>query len=490
MIRRIVPSSLLGQVMSVLALGLLVAQIFSAVLLYQASEKRREAAAVSTVAFRVIAEQNRAERGAGNDVERNGRRLRENGERRRPPPRLGRPRPPGGSTPLARRLRFGVQISDSTPIRASETRLASYETALRDILKLDDMVAGEIAVVRRKASEDPFVVALAQRFPIAPPADWRERSLLVASVERPDGSGWMTVRQPEPAPPSGRLWTIILQTLVIFAVLVALLYLVLRRIIQPLAQLTDRVGDFSRNPDQAIQLEERGPSDTRRLIAAHNAMEARIAALLDEKDVMLGAIGHDLKTPLAALRVRIESVPDAIQREKMADSIEDITATLDDILTLSRVGRDRSGMEAVDLGALAIGVAEEFEDLGDPVSIANPPRLVATVQVTWVKRALRNLVSNAVRYGGSADISLLATDTAAILRVEDSGPGIASDMIAQMLEPFTRGETSRNRSTGGAGLGLTLARAVAEQHGGELVITNRETGGLRAEIRLPLGASE
>lgn len=479
MMRRIWPSSLLGQVMSVLTLGLLVAQIISAVLLFQASEKRREAAAVSSVAYRVIAEQNRAERGIG--------RYRESSERRRGPPGARRVRPPGGPTPLARRLRLGVQISETPPINASETRLESFETALRDILTLEDMVAGDIAVVRRRAFDDPFVVELAQRFPLAPPADWRERSLLVASVERPDGSGWMTVRQPEPARPGGGLWTIILQTLVILTVLVALLYVVVRRIVGPLAQLTDRVGDFSRNPDQAVRLEERGPSDTRRLIAAHNAMEARIAALLDEKDVMLGAIGHDLKTPLAALRVRIESVPDAVQREKMADSIEDITATLDDILTLSRVGRDRSGMEAVDLGVLAIGVAEEFEDLGEPVSIANPARLVARVQVTWIKRALRNLVSNAVRYGGSADISLLATDDCAILRVDDNGPGIASDMIARMQEPFVRGETSRNRATGGAGLGLTLARAVAEQHGGQLVIENRESGGLRAEIRVPLG---
>ena len=219
-------------------------------------------------------------------------------------------------------------------------------------------------------------------------------------------------------------------------------------------------------------------------------MEARIAALLDEKDVMLGAIGHDLKTPLAALRVRIESVPDDTQRDKMAASIEDITATLDDILTLSRVGRGSAAAEAVDLGALALSVTDEFEDLGEPVTITDPARVVAKVQVTWAKRALRNLISNAVRYGGSAQISVFEEDGNAIMRVEDNGPGIPPDRIADMLEPFTRGEASRNRATGGAGLGLTLARAIAEQHGGELVLTNRkqggQTAGLRAEIRLPI----
>ena len=215
-------------------------------------------------------------------------------------------------------------------------------------------------------------------------------------------------------------------------------------------------------------------------------METRIAAMLDEKDVMLGAIGHDLKTPLAALRVRIESVPDEAQRAKMADSIEDITQTLDDILILSRVGRDRSGAEAVDLAALMTSVAEEFEDLGEPVTVEDPQRIVASVQVTWVKRALRNLVSNGVRYGNGAELSLLAENGFAILRVDDNGPGIAPHKIEDMLQPFARGEASRNRATGGAGLGLTIARAIAEEHGGELTLSNRPKGGLRAEIKLPL----
>ena len=276
-----------------------------------------------------------------------------------------------------------------------------------------------------------------------------------------------------------------------FATLVLLLYLVLRRITRPLAHLTERVETFARRPDHAVRLAESGPADTRRLIAAHNAMEARIAALLDEKDVMLGAIGHDLKTPLAALRVRIESVPDAEQRDRMAASIEDITATLDDILILARVGRSEVERETVDLGVLVESVAEEFEDLGEPVrverSASGSARIVARVQVTWVKRAVRNLVSNALRYGGGADLSIEADRNGAVIAVADSGPGIAPDRIAQMMEPFTRGETSRNRETGGAGLGLTLARAIAEQHGGELVLGNRDEGGLRAELRLPLG---
>ena len=187
-------------------------------------------------------------------------------------------------------------------------------------------------------------------------------------------------------------------------------------------------------------------------------------------------------------------MPDEAQRARMADSIEDITRTLDDILSLARVGRaGEDEREAVDITALADSVVEEFEDLGEPVTTeladGPAPRIVAAVQVTWLKRALRNLVSNAVRYGECARVSVRREvgqkAGVVVLSVEDDGPGIAQDDIADMLEPFTRGDVSRNRSTGGAGLGLTLARAIAEAHGGSLKLENRKEGGLKAEIRIP-----
>jgi signal transduction histidine kinase len=123
--------------------------------------------------------------------------------------------------------------------------------------------------------------------------------------------------------------------------------------------------------------------------------------------------------------------------------------------------------------------------MGETVGIVTQ-RVVAPVHVTWLKRGLRNLVSNALRYGRDAEVTLLRDEDHAVLRVDDTGPGIPDGRIADMLEPFTRGEASRNRATGGAGLGLTLARAVAEQHGGTLTLSNRPEGGLRAEFRLPM----
>jgi signal transduction histidine kinase len=287
----------------------------------------------------------------------------------------------------------------------------------------------------------------------------------------------------------GALGGIIAQTLILYIVLVGGLAILLRRITRPLAALTARVEHFGNTREADGQLEPAGPQDMRRLIVAHNAMEARIAALLHEKDVMLGAIGHDLKTPLAALRVRIESVEDDAERARMAASIEDITRTLDDILSLARVGRPSDQPESTELSALVASVVEEFEDMGDNVELGETVRFALPVRATWLRRALRNLVANALRYGGGkARVALLRKDGAARIRVDDDGPGIPEGEIAAMLEPFRRGDPSRNKETGGAGLGLTLARAIAEQHGGSLALSNRPEGGLRAEIRLPLSA--
>ena len=137
---------------------------------------------------------------------------------------------------------------------------------------------------------------------------------------------------------------------------------------------------------------------------------------------MLGAIGHDLKTPLAALRVRIESVEDDNARTKMAATIEDITRTLDEILSLARIGRSDATPEMTELGALAASVMEEFEDMGQPVTLSEGERVAAPVHLTWLKRGLRNLVTNALRYAGSAEVAVLREGENAVLRVDDDGP--------------------------------------------------------------------
>lgn len=458
------PKSLQGQLLLAVAVALLLAQGISAALLYRAQVERREAALVHAAAIRLFA--------ANREGRLNGRH-------------------PPGALETARQLR--VEQADKSPFQSGDQRLDRAEQELKEILAGQDFTTASVVVFHRPMGHDP---RLAQRMARrtaalgdhAPPPP---REMLVAAVEMPGNGGWMIVRMPVPRPERGLVMTLIGQTLLLYALLFGAIALILRRITKPLKALTGRLERFAQTRDAQGQLEPEGPDDVRRLIVAHNAMEARLAALLDEKDVMLGAIGHDLKTPLTALRVRIESVEDEGERTKMARTIEDITRSLDDILSLARVGRPSDPLEPAELGALVAQVAEEFEDMGEPVTFEASERIVLPLRVTWLRRAVRNLVVNALRYGQSARIALARENGLAVIRIEDDGPGIPEDQISRMLEPFTRGEPSRNSETGGAGLGLTLARAIADQHGGGLQLANRRDAagvvtGLIATLSLPL----
>ena len=469
MIRKPWPRSLQGQVLLAVALTLLLVQGVSAALLYRAQAERRDASLAHAAALRIF--------GA----------LREEAGL----PRRGRPDQDTREL-LERSRELRHERSAASPIRADEARNREAEGELRDMLEGQGLAFAEVAVTKRRAADDAVArQRIARRdFMRRRVNETRPEHVLLAAVQRTRGGDWLAVRVLIPRRENWPIMTLAIQTLLIFAVLVGALAFVLGRITRPLAALTNRLERFAETRDPAGQLEPQGPDDVRRLIVAHNAMEARIAALLDEKDVMLGAIGHDLKTPLAALRVRIESVEDDTERGKMAATIEDITRSLDDILSLARVGRPSDPVEATELGALVASVAEEFEDMGEPVVLGETTRMVLHLRATWLRRALRNLIGNALRYGDGARVALVREGGMAAIVVEDDGPGIPEVSIARMLEPFTRGEPSRNTETGGAGLGLTLARAIAEQHGGTLTLTNRRSGGevegLTATLRLPL----
>jgi len=463
---RLWPRSLLSQMLLSVAVALLLAQGIGAMLVYRAQAERREAALIHSVAFRFL--------------------IATRGEDARLPRQLRESRGPEGPRG------FRVQYSGHSPLHYGEPRDAEAEHELASILADQDMQVLKIVVSRRKIGDDPMAFARAQRrlMLFRPERRPIPEEVLLAGVKLPDGQ-WLTARAWVPPGERQFLLTLIGQTLLLYLVLVSVIALILRRITRPLAALTDRLERFAETRSIEGQLAPEGPDDVRYLIVAHNAMEARIAALLDEKDVMLGAIGHDLKTPLAALRVRIESVEDDTERARMAATIEDITRSLDDILSLARVGRPSDPREQAELSALVASVVEEFEDMGDPVELTASERIALPLRSTWLRRALRNLIGNAVRYGGRARVSVAREGRAAAIRIEDDGPGIPDEDIAQMMEPFTRGEPSRNSETGGAGLGLTLARAIADQHGGSLELHNRRGAdgsvtGLTAVLRLPV----
>lgn len=465
-INRLWPSSLSGRLLATIALALLAGQLLNATLLVRAQRELAMDRVAAEGAVRLIAATDRLEQGR---------------------PLIERPARRMGRGPGLRLRR--TELTPANPISPDMQAIPGLDARLNTILPGYGVRYSRIRVAAVPAPPRPRRMAqLAAE--IGGRSSARVRQLALIAIERPDGQ-WLSVRVPV-AETSGRIGaTIVVQTVVLYLVMLVPLVWLTRRIARSMGALRDGVARFEQT-QQAQPIVPSGPRDLVDLTRSFNAMSARIAAMLAEKDVMLGAIGHDLKTPLAALRVRVESVPDDRQRARMVASIDDITRTLDDILSLARIGRTGEVPEPVNLGALVEMIADEFRDLGQDVELADCERIVAPLELIWIRRALRNVTGNAVRYGGRARISIARQAPSVAITIDDDGPGIADDQIERMFEPFTRLEASRNMATGGTGLGLTLARAVAHQHGGTLTVQNRRGSGgsiegLRAVLTLPLG---
>jgi signal transduction histidine kinase len=311
----------------------------------------------------------------------------------------------------------------------------------------------------------------------------RRGETMLLSARLPDKS-WINARLIVPAPPpllTPELWV---GTLLVYLFVLSAAVFAALRLARPLGDLT-RAADAFRGGNQPQPVMASGPSDLRNAILAFNAMNERVARLLEEKDRTLGAIGHDLRTPLASLRIRAESVEPAETREPIIAKIEEMAANLDDILTLARSGRSSEHVERTDVSKLVRVIGDEYRELGKPVEVAAPVPQFVKAQPNLLKRAVRNLIDNAIAYGVQASIEVREEGNHIHLSVLDSGPGLPPDQIELAAGAFYRAEPSRSRETGGAGLGLAITKAIAEAHGGTLSLANRDGPGLAATIILP-----
>jgi signal transduction histidine kinase len=251
------------------------------------------------------------------------------------------------------------------------------------------------------------------------------------------------------------------------------------------------IRDFGRAAERlgvdltAPPLAERGPLELRATIQTFNRMQNRLRRFLEDRTQMLAAISHDLRAPLARLRLRAELVADGEQQRKMFDDLDDMNAMIDSTLAFARNDARREPRRLVDLGVLVGDVCEDAGDAGGMVSYTGQRGIDIPCRPTDVRRAVANLVDNAVKYGGCVRVDVVRDAGCVTVVVDDDGPGIPPEEQEKVFSPFYRREPARDPAKAGVGLGLSIARTVVREHGGDVTLKNRSDGGLRALIELP-----
>ena len=257
-----------------------------------------------------------------------------------------------------------------------------------------------------------------------------------------------------------------------------------RRLTAPLTVLADaaeRLGRDVRAPPLAVS----GSQELRSAAHAFNEMQTSLKRLIENRTQMLGAISHDLRTQLTLLRLRAENVDQPDERDRMLKTIDEMDEMLMSTLSFARDEATSEISKRIDIGAFVSSIADDMADAGLAVETGViEAGVVAESKPLALRRALTNLIDNAVKYGGKASVAVRAKAEQVEITVEDEGPGIPEDQLGRVLQPFVRLEDSRNRDTGGIGLGLAIAASIAEAHGGTLTLNNRREGGLRAILAL------
>ncbi|MDB5791168.1 MAG: two-component sensor histidine kinase [Massilia sp.] len=273
--------------------------------------------------------------------------------------------------------------------------------------------------------------------------------------------------------------------LALFFVSIAFLaYAVARMTTRPLKQLAQAAQDLGNDINRA-PLDLTGASEIRQASAAFNAMQARIRQYIFQRTQMLAAITHDLQTPLTRMRLRLEKVSDNELQERLIGDLSAMQAMVREGLDLARSMDTTESMQMLDLDSLLDSSVDDAADANQPVTLAGRSGMALLGRPLDLRRCLGNLIDNAVKYGHKAQVVVDRVNGAARIRVRDAGPGIPQAEMQRVFDPFYRVETSRSRESGGTGLGLTIARNIAEQHGGSITLANLPDGGLEVTLMLP-----
>lgn len=355
---------------------------------------------------------------------------------------------------------------------ATDSRSIAIAGGLGEILGHDDV---SVAFIARPPSSDGFGRSGVSR------SD-RVIAVTIPLSARDGRAAWLNVttggRPSGPSPVKSRPFLTLLALSLLCVLGVGTVFA--SRLTKPLRQLSEAAQAAGRG-DRSARVPEEGAREMREAARAFNAMQAEISQFDAEQMRMLAAVGHDLRTPMTSLRIRAEMIDDEEQRDAMVRTLDEMTVMADGLVTYAKDGRDAEKMQPLDLGEL---LGKLCEDRGAQYNGASGIQVMG--RRVGLGRAIGNLIDNAVRYGGNATVGLVQEGQNAVITVEDTGPGIPPDRLDDMFHPFTRGDNSRNIATGGAGLGLAIARTIILAHGGGITLENRAEGGLRAKARLQM----
>lgn len=335
--------------------------------------------------------------------------------------------------------------------------------------------------------EPPAVLARAHEngcgiFPVHLP-------VLETAVRLSDGT-WLKVTQPLEVDDRSVVWSQRFFVLVEAVVMLLLLATLLSRVTKPIRQWSRAAESFGRHPESAEPLPETGVKEMRDAAQSFNRMRERICGNLAERDRMIAAMAHDLRTPLTKLQLRLDRVKPENLRQKMQETASDMRAIITQGLELAKSLNTEEPMTRLDMKTFVQSMVDDNADVGHNVAMRAPERAMTNPAIVnarplCLKRCLENLIANACKYGGGAKVALSEENGKLVVSVEDNGPGIPEDMLERVFEPYFRLESSRNRSSGGTGLGLSIARNMALLNNGEMELHNRPEGGLLARVILP-----
>ncbi|GAC1339081.1 MAG: HAMP domain-containing sensor histidine kinase [Acetobacteraceae bacterium] len=386
----------------------------------------------------------------------------------------------------------------ATALRAVAERPSAERDATAHELSSDGLTLrwDPRPITDKDSATDPGLRGLARAIEVASPGlqtadlrlaygDYRpagDAHGVLGALRLADGS-WLSFSIPVVTGMGPSFHGALLSTSVMAAGVILVAVLLVRTLVAPLRELARAADEIGRGPEVVVP--ESGPDEVRQVSRAFNAMQARIHALISDRTQALAAVSHDLRTPITRLRLRAGFLADQEAQAAIDADLDEMEAMIDATLAYLRGDVEPDGPKPTDVSAILATLVDAAADAGRPATFHGPQHAFASLRGLAMKRAFANVIDNALTYGGAARVTLRDSGATLLVTVDDDGPGIPDAELDRVFEPFHRLEASRNRQTGGVGLGLAIVRQAVTREGGTVRLANRAEGGLRAEISIP-----